>query len=61
MGKIKNFEETYKKFRQAEYTFKYQIIYDVINKKEKHLNDIPKDFKDDLKFLGEIKNDFIAS
>jgi hypothetical protein len=60
MGKIKNMEQTLKKYKDAELTFKYQIIFDTREKRERHLNDLPKDLNNDLSFLGKIKEDEIA-
>ena len=53
-------EETQKRYKEAELTFKYQIIFDPIEKKERHLNDLPKDLNNDLSFLGKIKEKEIA-
>lgn len=57
-GKIPDARAYLEEFLRAELTFHHQIVYDVKNKKERHLKDPAGNIN--LSFLGELKPDHIA-
>jgi len=61
-GKISDPVLYFEKFKLAELTFKHQIVYDVIERRERYLIEPDGDPQNccDLSFLGILKDDHIA-
>ena len=60
-GKINDPAIYLRKFKLAELTFKHQIVYDIIERRERYLTE-PDDVEGyiDLSFLGTLKEDHMA-
>lgn len=58
-GKVQDYKKYYQEgYRKAELTFKYQIVYDPVNRCERYLNEPEGGV--DLAFLGKLKPDHLA-